>query len=158
MGKSDECLRKLLMFDILYPWLKAFHLIAVIFWMAGLLYLPRLFVYHSVAKSGGELEAKMEEAEAKLLRIIMNPAMMTAFFLGLVLMAYKAMSGGIAIWLWIKIALAFSLIFYHGFLAKTRKVFLNDGRPKSEKFFRRINEVPALVTVVIVILAIVKPF
>ena len=146
------------MFDVLYPWLKAFHLIAVIFWMAGLLYLPRLFVYHSAAQSGGELEAKMEDAEAKLLRIIMNPAMMAAFLLGLVLIGYKAAAGGVALWLWIKVALAFSLIFYHVFLAKTRKQFLNGGRPKSEKFFRRINEIPALVTVVIVILAIVKPF
>ena len=146
------------MFDILYPWLKAFHLIAVIFWMAGLLYLPRLFVYHSAAQAGGELEAKMEEAEAKLLRIIMTPAMMAAFILGIILIGYNAASGGVAIWLWVKVALAFSLIFYHGFLAKTRKGFLNGGRPKSEKFFRRINEVPALVTVVIVILAIVQPF
>lgn len=146
------------MFDILYPWLKAFHLIAVIFWMAGLLYLPRLFVYHSAAKSGGELEAKMEEAEAKLLRIIMNPAMIVAFILGIVLIGYNASAGGVALWLWFKVALAFSLIFYHGFLAKTRKAFLDGGRPKSEKFFRRINEVPALVTVVIVILAIVQPF
>lgn len=146
------------MFDILYPWLKAFHLIAVIFWMAGLLYLPRLFVYHSVAQAGGELETKMEEAEAKLLRIIMNPAMMTAFILGVILIGYNVVAGGVAIWLWIKVALAFLLIFYHLFLAKTRKGFLNGGRPKSEKFFRRINEVPALVTIVIVVLAIVQPF
>jgi len=146
------------MFDLLYPWLKAFHLIAVIFWMAGLLYLPRLFVYHSAAEIGGELEGQMEVAEANLLRIIMNPAMITAFVLGLVLIAYNAMASGVALWLWIKVALAFSLIGYHGFLAKTRKGFLNGGRPKSEKFFRRINEVPALVTIVIVILAIVKPF
>ena len=146
------------MFDILYPWLKAFHLIAVIFWMAGLLYLPRLFVYHSAAQAGGELEAKMEEAEAKLLRIIMTPAMMAAFILGIVLIGYNAASGGVALWLWLKVALAISLIFYHGYLVKMRKGFLNDGRPKSEKFFRRINEVPALVTIVIVILAIVQPF
>jgi len=146
------------MFDILYPWLKAFHLIAVIFWMAGLLYLPRLFVYHSVASSRGELEAKMEEAEAKLLRIIMNPAMMVAFILGLVLLAYNALSGGVAIWLWLKFILALALIGYHMFLAKTRKAFLNSGRPKSEKFFRRINEIPALVTIAIVVLAIVQPF
>ena len=146
------------MFDILYPWLKAIHLTAVIFWMAGLLYLPRLFVYHSAAQAGGELEAKMEEAEAKLLRIIMNPAMITAFILGIILIGFNAASGGVALWLWLKVALAFTLIGYHGFLAKTRKGFLNGGRPKSEKFFRRINEVPALVTVVIVILAIVQPF
>ena len=146
------------MFDTLYPWLKAFHLIVVIFWMAGLLYLPRLFIYHSVAQAGGELEAKMEEAEAKLLRIIMNPAMMTAFSLGVILIAYNAMAGGVALWLWLKLALAFSLIGYHIFLAKTRKAFLNGGRPKSEKFFRSINEIPAVVTIVIVILAIVQPF
>lgn len=137
-----------------YLWIKAFHLIAVIFWMAGLLYLPRLFVYHSVAISGGELEAKMEEAEAKLLRIIMNPAMIVAFILGLVMLfAYPQ-----PLAIWIKALLALSLIGYHGFLAKTRKAFLNGGRPKSEKFFRRINEIPALVTIAIVVLAIVKPF
>lgn len=136
-----------------YLWIKAFHLIAVIFWMAGLLYLPRLFVYHSVSKPGGELETKMEEAEAKLLRIIMNPAMITAFILGLVLLfAYPQ-----PLAIWIKVVFALSLIGYHGFLAKTRKGFLNGGRPKSEKFFRRINEIPALLTIAIVILAIVKP-
>lgn len=137
-----------------YLWIKAFHVIAVIFWMAGLLYLPRLFVYHSVAEKGGELEAKMEEAEAKLLRIIMNPAMITAFLLGLVLLHYNMPPPA---WLLIKLVLVFSLMGYHGFLAKTRKGFLNGGRPKSEKFFRRINEIPALVTIAVVILAIVKP-
>ena len=143
----------------MYLWIKAIHLCAVIFWMAGLLYLPRLFVYHSVALPGGELEAKMEEAEAKLLRIIMNPAMIVAFVLGLVLIGYNWGNGpaGLQLWLWIKVAAAVSLIAYHGFLAKTRKAFLGGGRPKSEKFFRRINEVPALVTVLIVVLAIVKP-
>lgn len=138
----------------MYEWIKAFHLIAVIFWMAGQLYLPRLFVYHSVAQPGGELEAKMEEAEAKLLRIIMNPAMIVAFALGLALLFLYPQTLAI----WTKVALALALIGYHGFLAKTRKQFLNGGRPRSEKFFRRINEIPALVTVVIVVLAIVKPF
>ena len=138
----------------LYLWIKAFHLIAVIFWMAGLLYLPRLFVYHSVAKVGGELEAKMEEAEAKLLRIIMNPAMLVAFTLGLVLLFAYPQTASI----WVKVLFALSLIGYHMFLAKTRKGFLGGGRPRSEKFFRRINEVPALVAIVIVVLAIVKPF
>jgi putative membrane protein len=145
------------MFDM-YLWLKAFHLSAVIFWMAGLLYLPRLFVYHSTAKIGGELETKMEEAEAKLLRIIMNPAMIAAFVLGLLILISNASLYADSTWIFIKIILAFSLIAYHGFLAKTRKAFLNGGRPKSEKFFRRINEVPAIVTVLIIVLAIVKPF
>lgn len=142
----------------LYLWLKALHLSAVIFWMAGLLYLPRLFVYHSVAEQDGELEAKMEEAEVKLLRIIMNPAMITAFVLGLVILATQAPLYAGSAWLPVKIILAFGLIGYHGFLAKTRKAFLEGGRPHSEKFFRRINEVPAIITLIIVILAIVKPF
>jgi len=142
----------------LYLWLKAFHLCAVIFWMAGLLYLPRLFIYHSTAKPGGELEAKMEEAEAKLLRIIMNPAMIVAFLLGLILVATNAPLYAGAGWLPVKVLLAFGLIGYHGYLAKTRKGFLNGGRPRSEKFFRRINEIPAVVIILIVILVIVRPF
>ena len=143
---------------MLYLTLKALHLSAVIFWMAGLLYLPRLFVYHSVAAPGGELEAKMEEAEAKLLRIIMNPAMIVAFVLGLILIGYNwGAPLGLPVWLWVKVAAALGLIAYHGYLAKTRKAFLNGGRPKSEKHFRRINEVPAVVTLLIVGLAIIKP-
>lgn len=145
------------MFD-LYVWLKALHLSAVIFWMAGLLYLPRLYVYHSVAEKGGELEAKMEEAEVKLLRIIMNPAMIVAFILGLILIGTNAALYAGSAWLPVKVLIAFGLIGYHGYLAKTRKAFLNGGRPKSEKFFRRINEIPAIATLIIVILAIVKPF
>lgn len=145
------------MFD-LYLWLKAFHLSAVIFWMAGMLYLPRLFVYHSTAKPGGELEAKMEEAEVKLLRIIVNPAMIVAFLLGLALIITNASQYAGDAWLPIKVFLALGLMGYHGYLAKTRKAFLNGGRPRSEKFFRRINEIPAIVTILIVILVIVKPF
>lgn len=138
----------------LYLWIKAFHLIAVIFWMVGLLYLPRLYVYHSVAIPGGELEAKMEEAEVKLLRIIVNPAMIVAFLLGLVLLHYNMPP---PLWLWVKLVLVFSLMGYHGFLAKTRKQFLDGGRPRSEKFFRRINEIPAITTIVVVLLVMLKP-
>ena len=145
------------MFDP-YVWLKALHLSAVIFWMAGLLYLPRLFVYHSVAEKGGELEAKMEEAEAKLLRIIMNPAMIVAFVLGMVILFMNLQMYAGSGWIHVKLLLVFGLMGYHGYLAKTRKAFLNSGRPKSEKFFRRINEIPAIITIIVVILAIVEPF
>ena len=143
----------------MYEWLKAFHLIAVIFWMAGLLYLPRLFVYHSASEPGGELEAKMIEAAQKLMRIIMNPAMIVTFILGLVLIFWyniENLTG--SIWLPIKLVLVFALIGYHGFLSKQRKLFAAGERPKSEKFFRRINEIPAIFTIIIVIMAIVKPF
>lgn len=143
----------------MYEWFKALHLIAVIFWMAGLLYLPRLFVYHSASKAGGELEAKMIEAAEKLMRIIMNPAMIVTFILGMVLtLGYNAANITNTIWLPIKLLLVFSLMGYHGFLSKQRKLFAAGERPKSEKFFRRINEVPAIFTIIIVIMAIVKPF
>ena len=143
----------------MYEWLKAFHLIAVMFWMAGLLYLPRLFVYHSASKPGGELEAKMIEASQKLMRIIMNPAMIIAFILGLVLIfGYNVGNLTGSIWLPVKLVLVFALMGYHGFLAKQRKLFAAGERPKSEKFFRAINEIPAIFTIIIVIMAIVKPF
>ena len=143
----------------MYEWLKAFHLIAVIFWMAGLLYLPRLFVYHSASEPGGELEAKMIEAAQKLMSIIMNPAMIVAFVLGLVLI-FGYNTGNLigSIWLPVKLVLVFSLMGYHGFLSKQRKLFAAGERPKSEKFFRSINEIPAIFTIIIVIMAIVKPF
>ena len=143
----------------MYEWLKALHLIAVIFWMAGLLYLPRLFVYHSASEPGGELETKMIEAAQKLMRIIMNPAMIASFILGLILIfGYRAVDLTTSFWLPIKIVLVFALMGYHGFLSKQRKLFALGQRPKSEKFFRRINEIPAIFTIIIVILAIVEPF
>lgn len=143
----------------MYEWLKALHLISVIFWMAGLLYLPRLFVYHSASEPGGELEAKMIEASEKLMRIIMNPAMIVAFILGLILIfGFNASNLTASFWLPIKLILVLTLMGYHGFLSKQRKLFASGQRPKSEKFFRRINEVPAIFTIVIVIMAIVKPF
>jgi len=143
----------------MYEWFKALHLIAVIFWMAGLLYLPRLFVYHSASKPGGELEAKMIEAAEKLMRIIMNPAMMVSFILGLILLfGYNGSNIIGSFWLPIKLAFVFALIGYHIFLSKQRRLFANGQRPRSEKFFRRINEIPAIFTIIIVIMAIVKPF
>ena len=145
------------MFD-LYSWAKALHLIAVIFWMAGLLYLPRLFVYHSQANEGGELEIKMIEAEQKLMRIIMNPAMIAAFIFGLILIGYNVSNLTTSFWLPIKLVLVFLLMGYHGFLSKQRKLFAAGERPKTEKFFRRINEIPAIFTIIIVIMVIVKPF
>jgi len=145
------------MFD-LYLWVKALHIIAVIFWMAGLLYMPRLFVYHSSSKPGGELEAKMIESAAKLQRIIMTPAMIVAVLMGLVLIGYNAANLTSTFWLPIKLILVFSLVGFHGYLTATRKKFANGERPKSEKFYRMINEIPSILTIFIVILVIVKPF
>jgi len=145
------------MFD-LYLWVKAIHIIAVIFWMAGLLYMPRLFVYHSASIKGGELEAKMIESAAKLQRIIMTPAMIVAVLMGLILLGYNAGNLTSTFWLPIKLILVFSLVGFHGYLTSTRKKFANGARPKSEKFFRMINEIPSILTIFIVILVILKPF
>jgi len=141
-----------------YLWVKAFHVIAVIFWMAGLLYLPRLYVYHSKAIIGGEMDEALKIQERNLLRIIMNPSMIAAFILGIVLIGYRldAITG--SIWLPIKLLAVFGLIGFHGFLAGQRKKFERGERPKSEKFFRMINEIPSFAAIVIVILAIVEPF
>lgn len=141
----------------LYSWFKAIHLIAVIFWMAGLLYLPRLFVYHHQSKAGGELETKMIEAEAKLLKIIMTPAMLIAFLFGLVLIGYNVPNLTTTFWLPIKLLFVILLIGYHGFLSKQRKLFLTNIRPRSESFYRKINEIPAIFTIIIVIMVIVRP-
>ena len=145
------------MFD-LYLWVKAIHIIAVIFWMAGLLYMPRLFVYHSASIKGGELEAKMIESAAKLQRIIMTPAMIVAVLMGLILVGYNAENLISTFWLPVKLILVFSLVGFHGYLTSTRKKFANGARPKSEKFFRMINEIPSILTIFIVILVILKPF
>lgn len=145
------------MFD-LYLWIKAVHIIAVIFWMAGLLYMPRLFVYHSSSIVGGELEAKMIESAAKLQRIIMTPAMLVAVLMGLILIGYNAESLTTTLWLPLKLVLVFSLVAFHGYLTSMRKKFAAGERPKTEKFFRMINEIPSILTIFIVILVIVKPF
>ena len=142
----------------LYLWIKALHIAAVIFWMAGLLYLPRLFVYHSQSELGGELETKMVEAERKLLRIIMNPAMIAAFILGSVMLYLDWDRLFVGFWIYGKLFFVFLLMGFHGYLSKMRKRFDAGERPKSEKFFRMINEIPSFATLIIVVLVIVEPF
>jgi len=141
-----------------YEWLRALHIIAVIFWMAGLLYLPRLYVYHSGAKAGGELEAALLIQERNLLKIIMTPSMLAAFVFGIALLAIRIDALGSSFWLWLKLALVFGLIGYHGYLSSLRKKFEAGERPKSEKYFRIINEVPSIAAIFIVILAVIEPF
>lgn len=144
-----------------YPWLKAAHVISVIFWMAGMYMLPRLFVYHWSAAPGSQLSETMKAAERRLLRIIINPAMIAAWIFGLALVftLYPGLEGfGQAGWLHAKLALVIGLSALHGALSRWRRAFERDARPKSERFFRLINEVAPVATIFIVILVIVKPF
>jgi putative membrane protein len=140
----------------MYEWLKAFHVIAVIAWMAGLLYLPRLFVYHCDAEPGSKQSETFKVMEQRLLRVIINPAMGATWLLGLWL-AYDSgfyRSG----WFHAKFALVIVLSGLHGFLSRAVKDFAADRNQRSAKFYRIINEVPAVLMALIVILAIVKPF
>ena len=140
-----------------YFWLQAVHIMAVISWMAGLFYLPRLYVYHSQQKPGSETAQTFKIMEYKLLKIIMNPAMIVTWVMG-GLMLYAnpdLMSQG---WMHVKLTAVLLMSGFHGALSKYRKSFARDEHPKSEKFFRYLNEVPTVLMVVIVIMAIVKPF
>ena len=140
-----------------YLWILALHIIAVMFWMAGMYYLPRLFVYHAEALENGTPHDMFPVMQEKLLRIIMNPAMIAAWVLGLSLIFAGGHWPIVDFWLWVKLAGVITLSGYHGFLAKTRKAFLN-GLPRPSKFYRMINEIPPVLTVVIVIMVVVKPF
>lgn len=140
-----------------YAWVKALHLIAVISWMAGLLYLPRLYVYHADADPGSELSETLKIMERRLLRIIINPAMIVSWLLGLLMLAANPglLTGG---WLHVKLAAVILLQIFHACLARWRKDFLHDRNTHPARFYRRINEIPTLLMAIIVIMVVVKPF
>ena len=139
-----------------YEWIKAFHVIAIIAWMAGMLYLPRLMVYHAEAQIGSIQSETFKIMERRLLKGIINPSMTLAWILGLYL-AWSgfAFKGG---WLHGKILLALVMSGIHGYLVGRVRAFAQDRNDKSARFYRILNEVPAVIMVAIVILVIVKPF
>jgi len=140
----------------LYLWFKAFHIVAVIAWMAGMLYLPRLFVYHCDAAPGSAQSETFKVMERRLLRAIINPAMIATWGFGLWL-AWDAGFFSDA-WLHAKLALVVILSGVHGFFARRVQDFARDRNTHSQRFFRIINEVPTLLMILIVILVVVKPF
>jgi putative membrane protein len=140
----------------LYPWFKAFHVVAVISWMAGMLYLPRLFVYHCGAEKGSRQSETFKVMERRLLRGILNPTMVASWALGL----WIVYDGGwiSAPWLHVKLLLVVALSAVHGMLARWTADFAADRNRHSERFYRIVNEVPAVLMVGIVIMAVIKPF
>jgi putative membrane protein len=142
--------------DRAYLWAKAVHVMAVIAWIAGMLYLPRLFVYHGDAASGSELAATLSVMEQRLLRIIMTPAMLLSWILGLWL-AWRGF-GFFGVWLHVKLAAVFALTGVHFYLASAMRQFVAGERPRSARHWRIMNEVPAVLMIVIVVMVIVKPF
>ena len=145
----------------IYGWIKAFHIIAVIAWMAGMLYLPRLFVYHCAAEKGSVQSETFKMMERRLLRGIIDPAMIVAIALGLWLAwlgpdsHYGWFASG---WLQAKLVLVIVLSGVHGFFARWVKDFAADRNQHSQKFYRIINEIPTLLMIGIVLLVVLKPF
>ena len=140
----------------IYLWVKALHVISIIAWMAGLFYLPRLFVYHSIQKSGSDTSKTLKVMERKLLKAIMNPAMIASWVFGLYIAAkIGAFSEP---WFHVKLLMVVFLTVFHIMLGKWRKDFEADRNEKSEGFYRWVNEVPTVLMIIIVIMVIVKPF
>lgn len=140
-----------------YLWIKALHVISVIFWMAGMAYLPRLFVYHAEAAPGSEKSETFKVMERRLMRAIINPAMLAAFlFGGLMIWANPDLLS--QHWLHVKLALVIVMTGIHGFFSRWRRDFEADRNKRPARFYRIWNEAPPVLVVFIVILVIVKPF
>ena len=140
-----------------YLWLKAIHVIFVIAWMVGMFYLPRLYVYHCQVALNSEADETFKVMERKLLRVIMNPAMIVSFVTGILLIiATGAGAPGTGYWMHIKLVLVLAMAALHGMLSSYRKAFERGENQKSERFFRILNEVPTVLVIVIVLLVVVK--
>ena len=141
---------------MLYLYLKALHLIAVIAWMAGMLYLPRLFVYHAGSKPGSEQSETFKVMEQRLLKFIMTPAMAATWILGIVLVLWgQWFTAG---WFMLKFVLVLAMSVLHGLYSQWARDFVFDRNRRSAKFYRIANEIPTVLLIVIVILAVAKPF
>jgi protoporphyrinogen IX oxidase len=143
-----------------YPWTKALHVIAMVAWMAGLFYLPRVYVYHAErGVAGSELSETFKVMEQKLLRLIMNPAMIATWVFGLTLLVTPGtVVWSSDLWIWGKLALVAVLTWFHHWCARRRKDFAADANKRSGRHYRMMNEVPTLALIGIVVLVIVKPF
>lgn len=142
---------------MLYEWVKALHVISIIAWMAGLLYLPRLFVYHCQVPAGSETSETFKVMERRLLRAIMNPAMIAAYVFGIamIVLTPEWMKQG---WLHAKLLFVLLLTASHMMMARWRREFAEDRNTRPQRFYRIANEVPTLLMIGIVIFVIVKPF
>ena len=151
---------KLRVFDLAndaYLWIKALHIISVISWMAGLLYLPRLFVYHCEARNGSELSEKLKVMELRLLKLIMRPARIASLIFGAVLLLNLDNDQWSSVWLLVKLACVVVLYGVHDMMNKWRMQFYMDVNLRTQKFYRVINEVPTVFMVLIVFVVVLKP-
>lgn len=149
-------LERTLDFATLYPWLKSVHIIFVIYWMAGMFMLPRYFAYHAECEAGSAEDLKWREREAKLMKIIINPAIVVVWVLGL----WLAIGLGVLTepWFLIKLLIVTGLSGLHGVLSRWRKDFAAGNNTRDSRFYRIVNEVGPIAVIFIVIMVVVKPF
>lgn len=142
-----------------YPVTKAIHIMAVISWMAGIFYLPRLFVYHAEsATPGDQLSETLKVMERKLMRLIMNPAMIVTWLFGLAMVFTPGLIDWSEIWPWVKAFLVIVMTWFHHALVKWMKAFAADRNTRSGRFYRLANEVPTIAMIGIVLMVVVRPF
>lgn len=142
----------------LYPWLKAGHVVSMVAWMAGMFYLPRLFVYHCAVPRGSAESERFKLMERRLLKQIINPAMIATFVFGILLVLTPGVIDWAAGWWHVKLTAVLLMAALHGILVRCRRDFLHDRNTRSARYFRIINEIPTLLLVVIVVMVIVRPF
>jgi protoporphyrinogen IX oxidase len=141
-----------------YPWTKAFHIISMVAWMAGMLYLPRLYVYHCDVARGSLESERFKVMERRLFKQIINPAMIATFAFGIMLVLTPGILDWSAGWWHVKLAGIVLLSGFHGMLSRWRRDFLEDRNSRSQRFYRISNEVPTVLMVVIIIMVVVRPF
>ena len=142
---------------VLYPWTKAFHVISMVAWMAGMFYLPRLFVYHCELQPGSAESERFKVMEYRLLRQIINPAMIATWTFGVMLLLTPGIIDWSAPWWYVKLTAVLLMSGFHGAMSKWRRLFMEDRNTKSHRFYRMANEVPTLLLVAIVVMVIVRP-
>ncbi len=142
----------------LYPWTKALHIVSLIAWMAAMLYLPRLFVYHCTVAPGSEASELFKVMERRLYKLIMTPAMLATFGFGILLALTPGLVDWHAGWFYVKIAAVLGLGGVHGAMGKWRRGFLHDANTRPQRFFRIANEVPTALMLVAVVMVVVQPF
>lgn len=142
-----------------YDWTRALHIISVITWMAGMFYLPRLFVYHAEkAPVGSEMSETFKIMEKKLLKLIINPSMIATWLFGLCLVFTPGVIDWSSVWPWVKAVMVILMSGFHGWLSARRRDFENDQNTKSGRAYRLANEIPTVLMLIIIFMVVVKPF
>ena len=141
-----------------YPWILSGHIISIIAWMAGMFYMPRLFAYHAEAEVGSDKSETFKIMERRLLRAIINPAMMAAWIFGILLVLTPGIVDWAMGWPWVKATIVLAMSGLHGLLSRWRRQFASERNTHTTRFYKLINEVPTVMMIVIVIMVVAKPF